>query len=107
MRRISLVVASLLGCVGAGDIEGDHRRADAGDDVGGGKADDTDPPGELEYANPVRTGCADPGILRHDGGWYMTCTGGSGGNSFPIYRSDDLASWTLEGWVFPAGSQPA
>ncbi|HUS66901.1 MAG TPA: glycoside hydrolase family 43 protein [Kofleriaceae bacterium] len=113
MRRLALGALLLVACGEGGQVEADGQDAGPGgpgEDGGGGKGDDPDGDGgagPLEYLNPVLEGCADPGVLAHDGRWYMSCTGGTGGNSFPIYVSDDLVSWTREGWVFPAGTQPA
>jgi len=61
----------------------------------------------LVIHNPVQTNCADPGVLREGDHWYLTCTGGSGGNLFPIYESTDLLHWTQAGWIFPAGTGPS
>ena len=60
----------------------------------------------LVIHNPVQDSCADPGVLRHADHWYLTCTGGSAGNLFPIYESTDLLSWNRVGWIFPAGTGP-
>ncbi|HEY5937825.1 MAG TPA: glycoside hydrolase family 43 protein [Kofleriaceae bacterium] len=62
--------------------------------------------GPIVVRNPVREGCADPGVLRDGDRWYLTCTGGSGGNLFPIYESTDLLTWARVGWIFPAGTGP-
>ena len=54
----------------------------------------------------VLANCADPSVLRDGGRYYMTCTGGRGGNLYPIYESIDLAAWRHTGWIFPAGERP-
>ena len=61
----------------------------------------------LVVHNPVVAGCADPGVMRDGAAWYLTCTGGAGGNHFPIYRSTNLLDWTKVGHVFPAGTAPS
>jgi hypothetical protein len=38
--------------------------------------------------------------------WWLTCTSNDAPDVFPILRSDDLASWRLEGFVFPRGQTP-
>jgi len=60
------------------------------------------------YANAViPTDCPDPGVL-HDGARYvLTCTSGDAADAYPIYTSPDLATWTLQGHVFPSGHWPA
>ena len=63
--------------------------------------------GPLVIHNPVQERCADPGVLRDGDRWYLTCTGGSGGNQYPIYESSDLLHWERVAWIFPAGSAPA
>jgi beta-xylosidase len=46
------------------------------------------------FTNPViPTSCPDPGVLAHDGTYYMTCTGGK----FGIKQSTDLVTWTATG----------
>jgi len=66
-----------------------------------------DAAGPIVIHNPVQERCADPGVLRDGERWYLTCTGGSGGNQYPIYASSDLVDWERVGWIFPAGSAPA
>jgi beta-xylosidase len=46
--------------------------------------------------------CPDPGVLRVETRWYMTCTGGGDGNLYPIFESTNLASWRRAGWIFAA-----
>ncbi len=63
----------------------------------------TEPPASPPpLTNPVLEDCADPSVLRDGARWYMTCTGGSGGNVFPIYASADLEQWQRVSWIFPA-----
>jgi tRNA A-37 threonylcarbamoyl transferase component Bud32 len=57
-------------------------------------------------ANPVVQDCADPSILRDGPRWYLSCTGGRAGNTFPIHASTDLTTWQQVGWIFPAGTKP-
>lgn len=69
--------------------------------------DGLDAPGDptpLVIKNPVRENCADPSVMRHGDRWYMSCTGGTGGNLFPVYESSNLLEWTRVSWVFPAGA---
>jgi arabinan endo-1,5-alpha-L-arabinosidase len=60
----------------------------------------------LALKNPILENCADPGVMRDGMTWYMTCTGGGGGNHYPIYSSTDLQHWTHVSSVFPAGDAP-
>lgn len=63
---------------------------------------------ELSIRNPVKTGCADPSVMKDGATWYLTCTGGDGqGNMFPIYASSNLLSWSRVGEVFKKGQIPA
>lgn len=62
---------------------------------------------ELSIRNPVKTGCADPAVMRDGAKWYLTCTGGDGqGNLFPIYASTNLLAWERVGEVFKKGQVP-
>jgi len=62
---------------------------------------------ELAIRNPVKTGCADPSVMRDGGTYYLTCTGGDGaGNLFPIYVSTNLLDWRRQGEVFRRGAIP-
>ncbi len=56
----------------------------------------------LAIVNPVQKGCADPDILGIGAHYYMTCTGRSDGNTYPIYESTNLVRWTRAGWIFPS-----
>lgn len=59
------------------------------------------------YANPVLPqDCPDPGVVKDGERYVMVCTGGGGGNAYPIRTSRDLVHWTSRGWIFPAGSRP-
>jgi GH43 family beta-xylosidase len=59
------------------------------------------------YENPViPVDCPDPGVLYDGSKYVLSCTSGDAADAFPIYVSDDLASWTLQGHVFPKGSAP-
>lgn len=113
MHRRWFLLAALLvtGCSGeidpGGDDDGGAAAVDGGLGGEGGAADGGgDPWLELPIENPVQTGCADPGAIRVADRYYMSCTGGSGDDRFPIYQSDDLVSWTRVGWIFPAGNHP-
>ncbi len=111
---VLLVVALLAAC--SGEIDpADEGDGQGGADGGAGAADGAPGGGggqeeawiELPYQNPVQTDCADPGAIRVGDRFYLSCTGGTGDDRFPIYQSDDLVSWTRVGWVFPAGNRPA
>jgi serine/threonine protein kinase/GH43 family beta-xylosidase len=56
--------------------------------------------------NPLLEDCADPSIVHADASYYLACTGTRGGNTYPLYRSADLASWQRVGWIFSAGQRP-
>lgn len=53
-----------------------------------------DPAGKT-FSNPIATSIADPGVLRHDGRYYMVAT--SGCPCFDIFVSDDLVTWRQSG----------
>jgi arabinan endo-1,5-alpha-L-arabinosidase len=60
------------------------------------------------YANPVvPVDCPDPGVLLHDGTYYVVCTGGRDGDSFLIHTSSDLVHFERAGAIFPRGRTPA
>lgn len=52
-------------------------------------------------------GYGDPAVLKTDEGYYLTATSNDSPDAFPILRSDDLKTWTHEGFAFPEGSAPA
>lgn len=52
-------------------------------------------------------GYGDPAVLRTEHGYYLVATSNDAPDAFPILRSDDLESWTHEGFVFPEGEAPA
>lgn len=48
------------------------------------------------YTNPVLSGDhPDPGVLWHDGSYYMATTSGWDASAFPIHKSNDLVSWCV------------
>ena len=51
-------------------------------------------------------GYGDPAVLKTEHGYYLVATSNDALDAFPILRSDDLATWTHEGFVFPEGSTP-
>lgn len=60
------------------------------------------------YANPVMpTPCADPGVVRDGDRYIMSCTSGNAANSFPLFTSTDLVTWTRIGHILPAAARPA
>jgi beta-xylosidase len=83
--------------------------SDDDDDDATGNADLDDGPSvtpdvvTVHITNPVVDGCADPGVMQDGATYYLTCTGGGGGNHFPIYSSTDLSTWTHVGFIFPHG----
>lgn len=65
------------------------------------------PPNPILYFNSP-----DPGVLRHNGTWYVTYTYPGGRatrspNRFPIYSSTNLHQWKPAGWVFTPKEIPA
>lgn len=60
------------------------------------------------YTNPVfGEDCPDPGVI-HDGTRYvMTCTGGGGGNAYPIRTSTNLVDWKWHGHIFTPDTIPS
>lgn len=62
----------------------------------------------LENLSPRTTaGYGDPAVLKTDQGYFLVATSNDALDAFPILRSDDLRSWTHEGFVFPEGEAPA
>jgi len=55
------------------------------------------------YTNPVipEIGPADPAVIRHDGKYYMYCTGDN--RSYHVYTSYDLVNWSKGSRVFVPG----
>lgn len=55
------------------------------------------------YTNPVipEIGPADPAVIRHDGKYYMYCTGDN--TSYHVYTSYDLVNWSKGSRVFVPG----
>jgi hypothetical protein len=61
----------------------------------------------LENLSPRTTaGYGDPAVLKTDRGYFLVATSNDALDAFPILRSDDLKSWTHEGFVFPEGEAP-
>jgi GH43 family beta-xylosidase len=52
-------------------------------------------------------GCADPGVLRDDKQYVVTCTSGNAPDAFPVFTSPDLVHFTFAGSIFPAGKKPS
>jgi hypothetical protein len=52
-------------------------------------------------------GYGDPAVLKTDMGYYLVATSNDAPDAFPILHSDDLETWTHQGFVFPEGSAPA
>lgn len=53
-------------------------------------------------------GYGDPCVVRvGQGDWRLLVTSNDAPNAFPILSSSDLKSWSLTGFVFPAGAAPA
>lgn len=60
------------------------------------------------YANPVIPfDCADPGVLADGAQYVLSCTSGDSPDAYPIFTSPDLANWTPQGHIFPAGHWPS
>jgi beta-xylosidase len=74
----------------------------AGDVVAAPSSTTTEPrKPSAPFTNPVvASSCPDPGVLAHDGTYYLTCTGGK----FGIKQSTDLVHWTATGSaILPSG----
>jgi hypothetical protein len=56
------------------------------------------------YGDPCIVRTEDPATGRPV--WWLTCTSNDAPDAFPILKSDDLADWRLEGFVFPQGQTP-
>ncbi len=57
------------------------------------------------YGDPCIVRAEDPATGRPV--WWLTCTSNDAPDAFPILKSDDLADWRLEGFVFPQGQTPS
>jgi hypothetical protein len=55
----------------------------------------------------IIAGYGDPAVLKSDDVYYLVATSNDAPDAFPILRSQDLESWTHEGFVFPEGDAPA
>ncbi len=53
----------------------------------------------MTYTNPVIKSGADPGILTHDGIYYLYTTG----FGIPVYSSEDLVNWKSRGFALKGG----
>lgn len=61
----------------------------------------------LENLSPRTTaGYGDPAVLKTEEGYILVATSNDAPDAFPILRSDDLKSWTHQGFVFPEGEAP-
>jgi arabinan endo-1,5-alpha-L-arabinosidase len=61
----------------------------------------------LENLSPRTTaGYGDPAVLKTDEGYILVATSNDAPDAFPILRSDDLETWTHQGFVFPEGEAP-
>lgn len=61
-----------------------------------------------ENADPkITCGYGDPAVLKTEQGYVLVATSNDAPDAFPILRSDDLETWTHEGFVFPEGQAPA
>lgn len=87
------------------------------DELGTDLVDDADDPAEMDeepgdaidtsalaktYRNPLGPGCADPGIVRAEGAFWVACTG----SGYPLFRSTDLVSWRAAGRIFTTKTKP-
>lgn len=52
-------------------------------------------------------GYGDPAVLKTDDGYILVATSNDALDAFPILRSQDLKTWTHQGFVFPEGEAPA
>jgi arabinan endo-1,5-alpha-L-arabinosidase len=58
----------------------------------------------VENLNPRTTaGYGDPAVLKTEEGYFLVATSNDAPDAFPILRSEDLETWTHEGYVFPEG----
>jgi arabinan endo-1,5-alpha-L-arabinosidase len=51
-------------------------------------------------------GYGDPAVLKTEDGYVLVATSNDALDAFPILRSQDLETWTHEGFVFPEGEAP-
>jgi hypothetical protein len=62
----------------------------------------------LENLSPrTLAGYGDPAMLKTEEGYILTATSNDALDAFPILRSNDLETWTHEGFVFPEGEAPS
>ena len=75
--------------------------------AGSGDAEPDWRPLILENLSPrTFAGYGDPAVLKTDEGYILVATSNDAPDAFPILRSQDLRTWTHEGFVFPEGEAP-
>ena len=55
----------------------------------------------------ILVGYGDPAVLKTDEGWWLVATSNDAPDAFPILHSADLDQWEPQGFIFPAGKEPA
>ena len=55
----------------------------------------------------ILAGYGDPAVLKAEDGYVLIATSNDAPDAFPILHSKDLAEWTLKGFAFPEGENPA
>ena len=62
----------------------------------------------VENLSPLTyAGYGDPAVLKTDKGYLLVATSNDAVDAFPILTSQDLKTWTHEGFVFPEGQAPS
>ena len=66
-------------------------------------------PDDEPIKNPVIVGenLPDPGVLLHEGIYYVANTGGTATEKFPIHSSANLQDWNFEGYAFVENALPS
>ena len=54
----------------------------------------------------ILCGYGDPAVLKTDEGYVLIATSNDAPDAFPMLRSKDLIEWELQGFAFPAGTNP-
>jgi hypothetical protein len=55
----------------------------------------------------ILVGYGDPAVFKDGADYWLVCTSNDAPDAFPILHSRDLVHWEPQGFVFPAGNEPA
>jgi hypothetical protein len=57
-------------------------------------------------SDSILAGYGDPAVLKTGDGYVLVATSNDAPDAFPLLRSNDLVTWTHDGFVFPQGQTP-